>query len=104
LPLINCEHPYIYVEKENIIYENINETINSRESKYVLYSKAGATLYDLGYHEISKYYGGIYFCRYKISVCSYGIMYYSNGFDGNENSPVVHTEELKNYWYYFKLS
>ena len=50
--LINVEDVYVYIKEDYIVENDVNSTINSRETSRVLGSESGKKLFDLGYYEI----------------------------------------------------
>ena len=97
--LIRIEDLYVYIEEDYIIESDINSTINSRETNYVLNSEAGKKLFDWGYYKISKQENEVRFYKYKDIHGTYGICRLNAGANKGEH---ISLKEIDDGWCFFK--
>ena len=97
--LIKCPEPYIYISEDNIIKEDIDATINSGESYYILNRESGKNLLNLGYYKISKENNTLYFYKYRNIHGTYGIAYLETDISDSNNTLY---KKIDKDWCYFE--
>ena len=90
---------YVYIEEDYIIEDDVNSTINSRETSRVLNSEAGKRLFDLGYYKISKEENVVRFYKYKDIHGTYGISKIDIGANNYHNDSL---KEIDDGWCFFE--
>lgn len=97
--LMHVEDLYVYIEEDYIIEDDVNSTINSRETSRVLNSEAGKRLFDLGYYKISKEENVVRFYKYKDIHGTYGISKIDIGANNYHNDSL---KEIDDGWCFFE--
>lgn len=96
--LINVEDVYVYIKEDYIVENDVNSTINSRETSHVLGSESGKKLFDLGYYEISKEENEVRFYKYRDIHGTYGIS--KTNININDDNVVL--KKIDNDWCFFE--
>ncbi len=104
--LVNCltlyEYPFIYVDKNTIIYDDKIPTINSTVSKRIFNTEEWKNLDVTGYYKISKEEEAIYFYKYRNFDRLRGIVYCPGGIYNGNMDLITAYEKIQDSWYYFE--
>ena len=99
--LLNEEYPVIIINEEYTLSSDSDKTINAEETKTVTQMTQWKDISGMGYYEIIKDNGGVYFIKNKGIFGIYGIMYFPNGFDPEYDTTIKKKKELQDNWYCF---